>query len=170
MRGGFAMALLAATGLLSTSLGLISLSTLAVSYRQSDIALTESPATFQVWLSETALEGTGAATDISERVASRLLAMPLEKRRDLVASLVQREFWMPLTKERETPRALQQATLDGVIEALHKAPMAGDLYLAAAWIEIRTAGFGSRARELLKASHIFAPRELPLIGDRGSGI
>jgi hypothetical protein len=166
LRGSIAILMLAVGGLASVALGAASLASLTSSYQKADIALTETPATFQAWTIEASDRGNNLADGLPERVGSRLLLMPLEKRRDLVVALVQRGFWQPLTPERQTPRALQEGVLAGVLDALHQAPMAGDLYLAAAWLEIRLNGFGSKARALLVASHLFAPRELPVAVER----
>lgn len=158
--------LLAGAGLATVALGGASLSAISSAYRSSDIAVTETPQTFQAWLAQdvqpAGLGGTGAAS----RIARRLLIMPLENRRGLAAAVMQPAFWKPFATGGQTPRAMQQAVRDGLLLALRRAPMAGDLYLAAAALETRIDGFGSRGRALLKASHTFAPRELPFVINR----
>lgn len=160
------MFLLAASSLLLTGLGAASLVELAASYRQADLTMTETPQTFQAWIADVSSSASVSPAELSASAAHRLLAMPLEKRRGVAVAVMNQKFWLPLAPAGQTPRALQQSLREGVLEALRHAPMAGDLYLAAAWLEIRTLGFGSRARALLKASHTFSPYELPLVVKR----
>ena len=77
-----------------------------------------------------------------------------------------REFWEPFAGQEGGPKTVQRQVRDGVLMALQSSPTAGDLYLTAAWLEALTDGFGLRGRELLRASHVFAPRELSLVRGR----
>jgi hypothetical protein len=152
--------------LATLALGSASLSVVASVYRSSDIALTETPQTFQAWLFQELQSVDVSHVDAAGNIANRLLIMPLEKRRGLAAALMQPAFWTPFAAEGQTPRAAQQVMRNGLLQALSRAPMLGDLYLAAAWLEVRIEGFGARGRALLKASHRFAPRELPFVVNR----
>lgn len=135
-------------------------------YRQSDIAVTERPQTFQVWLHDLVAEPAASPERVSDRVADRLLVMPMVARRKLVNAMMRQDFWQPFARLPQGSRGIQRMVRDGVLQALRAAPTSGDLYVAAAWLETATDGFGSQAQRLFEASHSFAPRELPLVRAR----
>jgi hypothetical protein len=153
-----------ALGLGLCSWGSLNLLALAGAYRSTDLALTEQPASFRAWLLGVVAEPD--QTHTTRRIAKRLLAMPLASRRNAADAMAGREFWEPFAGQEGGPKKVQRQVRDGILLALQSSPAAGDLYLTAAWLESLTDGFGLRGRELLRASHIFAPRELSLVRGR----
>jgi hypothetical protein len=135
-------------------------------YRGEDLAVSETPQSFQVWLFETLRAPNTEAGLVSSHVARRLLTMPLPKRRDVANAMMRLEFWDPFDRLNSGQRSAQRLTRDGILLALRSAPTSGDLYLAAAWLESLTDGFGARGQALLEASHVFAPREFVVIKGR----
>lgn len=166
MRAAFAL-LLIVLGVTTGWLGANRLSSLSASYRHIDLFLTETPESFQAWLREVMREDL-ADEGLSEpsaatRIAGRLLITGIDKRRAIAVAMLQNDFWQPLAREGETPREARSATLAGVLDALHQAPMAADLYLAAAALDISLSGFTEQTQSLLQASQSFGPHELPLV-------
>ena len=101
-----------------------------------------------------------------QRIALRLLAMPLDHRRDATVAMLQPAFWQSLTSKGQSPRAVQIEVRDGLMLALMASPASGDLYLAAAWLDMVTGGFNDRTRALLRFAQVYAPRELPYVVER----
>lgn len=131
-------------------------------YRKGDIAITESPASFQAWLRDGGL----TAGTAPQHIAQRLLAMPLDHRRDAAVAMLQPAFWQPLAVKGQSPRAIQVEVRDGLLLALKASPASGDLYLVAAWLDMVTDGFSDRSRALLRFAQAYAPRELPFVVER----
>lgn len=162
-----AATVLAGAGALSAVLGIAALVVLSSVYRPAEIALTESPASFLAWLGhERDLATPGTMNVLAPRIASRLLLMPLDRRRALALDLMAPEYWSPLLRKGETARPIETAMREGILLALRRSPAAGDLYLAAAALDARIEGFDERALGYFRASRIFAPRELPVLRAR----
>lgn len=162
----FLLTLLSALGLGLCVWGAINLWSLREIYRGADLAVSETPQSFRVWLFEELRAPEADAASASSRIAGRLLRMPLDKRRNAANAMMRVEFWQPFDQLRGGRGDAQRQTRDGILIALRSAPTSSDLYLTAAWLESVTDGFGKRGQELLQASHVFAPRELALIQGR----
>lgn len=161
MRALFVL-LLAGLGIVTGVLGGERLKEMASIYRPGDIAVSESPASFQAWLRDGGLTADGAP----RRIAQRLLAMPLDHRRDAAAAMLKPAFWERLTAKGHSPRTIQAEVRDGLLLALRESPASGDLYLAAAWLDTVTDGFSARTQALMIAAQVYAPRELPFVVER----
>ena len=147
------------------------LTTLAGAYRTTDILLTETPGSFQVWLAGLAQEAedpekVDGRNGLSRRVADRLKIMPLPDRHSVTISMAQAEFWDDINPYISIQRTTQEDVLGGVLLALQSEPGAGDLYFCAAWLETTLYGFGERPRRLLEASQIFSPHEIDFAIER----
>lgn len=162
LRVVFALFLVMA-GLLTFGLGLSGVVKLGSAYRQADLALTQSGESFRAWLAEASAEVPQRDGVLAQRISARLSAIPMDRRRGLALALMRPDFWQPLAASGQDLLVMKGAVRDGILKTLAGNPMAGDLWLAAASLEATLSGFGTRGREMLRASHVFAPREMPMV-------
>jgi hypothetical protein len=160
------LTLLAVFGLGTSVWGGVNLWSLREAYRGADLAVSETPESFSVWLFEDLGASEADAGLSSSRISNRLLRMPLDKRRRAANAMMTMAFWQPFGRLPGGLRGAQRRARDGILLALRAAPTSGDLYLTAAWLESMTDGFGKRGQDLLQASHVFAPRELAVVRGR----
>jgi hypothetical protein len=136
---------------------------LAAELRQShqpiDLAYSEGPEAFQGWLSRNWRTDLDGREHIVAAVSKRLMSMPIATRRRTVAAMTDDAFWTGAAAEEASRRALQRNVREAVLRSLRKAPMAGDLWLAAAHLHTILDGFDADAAGYLAASYRFAPRE-----------
>lgn len=162
----FLLTLLSTLGLGLCVWGAVNLWSLRDIYRGADLAVSETPDSFRVWLFEEFRAPDAKLSAVSSHVARRLLWVPVDKRRSVANALMRIEFWDAFDRQEGGRRVAQRLTRDGILLALRSAPTSGDLYLTASWLESVTDGFGTRGQALLEASHVFAPRELAAIRGR----
>lgn len=152
-------------GGLTLGLGATTFSELKRSYREQDLALSESPHTFRLWfLKSCRVERSAQAC--ADRVSGRLNIMQLGQRQVLVQSLMSDTYLKSLWTSDADRRATIGMLLNGVLEALTTSPLDGDLWLAAARLRRRQNGFDEVASRYLEASFRYAPREPFLVVDR----
>ncbi|HEX2255838.1 MAG TPA: hypothetical protein VHG92_03890 [Afifellaceae bacterium] len=145
-----ALALIAGSGYLAAEL--------RQSHQPADLAYSEGPQVFRAWLSRT-WRAVPDGQAMAGAVAKRLMSMPIAARRDTIAAMTDHAFWSGVAADEPARRALQAGMREAVLLGLHQAPVAGDLWLAAAALHTMLDGFDDRAAGYLAASYQFAPRE-----------
>jgi hypothetical protein len=129
------------------------------SHQPIDLAYSEGPEAFQGWLSRKWRAGPDGREHIVVAVSMRLTSMPIATRRRTVAAMTGDAFWTGVAAEEASRRALQISVREAVLRSLQQTPMAGDLWLAAAYLHTMLDGFDADAAGYLAASYRFTPRE-----------
>lgn len=124
-----------------------------------ELAYSEGPEAFQGWLSRSWRAVPEGRAHIVVAVSKRLASMPIATRRRTVAAMTDDAFWTGVAAEEASRRALQISVREAVLQSLQQAPMAGDLWLAAAYLHTILDGFDADAAGYLAASYRFAPHE-----------
>ena len=142
------------------SLGLQTLS----AYSADDANHVQSALRFRVWLRDTSRTHTGKPEQagLARAIADRLLLSPVHVRREIVSALVADDFFDGVASDERRRQAMIAALREGVALALKSAPAAGDLWLAASYLETLTNGFGTSAEVALANSWLTAPRAAAL--------
>jgi hypothetical protein len=153
-------------GLAVSSVGLFFLQNLSQVYRPVDVAYWESEQTFYDWLAEVIKQRGLASSQLADFIAERLLVMATTDRRDAVNSMMIDMFWDELAPP-GTDRTPIFSLMDRATRtALKSHPLAGDLWLFAAWLRTKMQGFDDKAAEYLLLSQRFTPREKTLVLQR----
>ena len=146
-------------------------------YSESDVPPVRSAHSFRVWLRDQARQSYGdmavsnmagddtsgdTNTALAKAIAARLLLSPIQVRREIAAAAVSGGFFDGVVASERDRQILIIAMAAGVRRALASAPAAGDLWLAAAYLETVSTGFGPNARRALANSWLMAPRAASL--------
>lgn len=149
-------------GFATSGLGAWTLGNLSESYHPGDILYDDGPKLFQAWLVRRLEQG-----DLDrDAVGRRLLVMPIASRRATANAMMGADFWDPVIETESERNSLLEIVEDGLVDALRKAPAAGELWLAASKIRTQTSGFDDLAEGYLTASYLTAPREGGLVRSR----
>lgn len=144
-------------------LGLARFAQVTQAYEAHELAFTETPQTYRVWLTRAWSEDGPEAT---EAIRERLLLMPIARRVSAAATMSGNLFWEGIVADPAARLDLMRAQLAATEAALEDLPTAGDLWLLAARLRTVLTGFDQTARTYLAASFQFAPLEGPVIRAR----
>lgn len=170
MSDRFSRVLLALTfvccGAIVSSAGIFLLQYLSQVYRPVDLAYRQSEQTFYDWLAAEIKQNVPQSKHVADLIAQRLMLMAITERRDAINSMMIDYFWDELAPP-GTDRTPIYSLMDRATKsALKSLPLAGDLWLFAAWLRTMTNGFDEKAAEYLLLSQRFTPREKTLVLSR----
>jgi hypothetical protein len=151
-----------AFGCMVASLGAWHLAKLRQTHVYDEVLYRGSPQTLLLWLASLDFHAPTSA----ERIAERLLLMPLPQRREAVLALAGNEIWTRLARSPGDVRSWQQVMLTAVKQAVARAPMAGDLWFLAGTLAGQLSGYGEASQRALALSATYAPREPDLVEAR----
>jgi hypothetical protein len=132
------------------------LTQLTRAYLLDDIAHDQTPNRLKSWLIALYQHDIEPSARM-ERIASRLLLMPMPLRRQVVMSMSRPEFWTEATSDFRQRVVMQDEMLGAVNLALTRAPVLGDLWFASAKLSIDNEGMSGAALKRLEYSAIYAP-------------
>jgi hypothetical protein len=153
-------------GVIVSSAGIFLLQYLSHVYRPIDLAYRQSEQTFYDWLAAEIKQDDPQSKHVADLIAQRLMIMAVTERRDTVNSMMIEYFWDELAPPGTDRRPIYSLMDRATKSALKSLPLAGDLWLFAAWLRTMTNGFDEKAAEYLLMSQRFTPREKTLVLSR----
>jgi hypothetical protein len=157
---------LVVSGLVTGSAGLLLLQHLSQIYRTVDVAYRENEQTFYDWLAVAARKHGLKSDHLTRLITQRLLVMGATDRRNAINSMMIDVFWDELAP----PGADRTPVFDLMYKttriALSSDPLSGELWLFAAWLRTKLAGFDDTASHYFVLAQRFTPRESALVLQR----